>query len=271
MPHNLEETTSDGLQSELEVLIAKARAQVDLLKAKEDELARIESKADSSYFPLKKPGDENDVVKLNIGGTTYATVKSTISKQKGSYFYAMLYSGKFKPSPDGSYFVDRNPRYFDLIMDFMRNGESLDTHGLDTYEKKKLMADMAYFMLVVPKPPKAAWAWDETKKPNHATISEDGLKFTKSGGGSDWNCTVVSTEPIDRYTVKIDNRGGGSGNIMIGLVTGEDINPNGSNYTKRNVWYFYIYNGSLYGNATKSGSGYASAMMDNEYLTVVCF
>ena len=61
------------------------------------------------------------VIKLNVGGTRFETLKSTL--MRSGYFKA-LFSGRFADSiqKDGSYFVDRNGRIFGFLLNFLRCG-----------------------------------------------------------------------------------------------------------------------------------------------------
>jgi hypothetical protein len=61
-------------------------------------------------------------IKLDVGGQHFATSKDTLLKFEGSFFCAMLSSGQWKPDEDGTYFIDRNPRYFPYLLSYMRTG-----------------------------------------------------------------------------------------------------------------------------------------------------
>ena len=65
--------------------------------------------------------NESDIIKLNVGGVIYTTTKTTLC-QPGSWFETM-FSGKMKPGLqiDGSYFIDRNGKMFDYVLDYLRN------------------------------------------------------------------------------------------------------------------------------------------------------
>ncbi|EGT47525.1 hypothetical protein CAEBREN_00624 [Caenorhabditis brenneri] len=64
-----------------------------------------------------------NIVKLNIGGTIFQTTKSTLTKF-GGYFKTRLESGiPLERDDDGAIFVDRSPKHFGLILNFMRDGE----------------------------------------------------------------------------------------------------------------------------------------------------
>ena len=59
----------------------------------------------------------------------------------------MLGSGKWAPDADGSYFVDRNPKYFDFILDFLRTGEQPHLSSLPSEALEKLRKDVDYYQV----------------------------------------------------------------------------------------------------------------------------
>lgn len=65
-----------------------------------------------------------NVVTLNVGGQLFAALKSTLLKWNDTYFACML-DGNFKEkdtTQDDVLFIDRNPEYFKIILEFMRAG-----------------------------------------------------------------------------------------------------------------------------------------------------
>jgi len=88
---------------------------------------------------------------LDIGGTRFTTSKSTLMAFEGSYFHAMLSSGHWQPDEDGSYFIDRNPKFFDIILDYMRTGK-FDISDLNKKDLTQLQDDLDYFQIKLPTP-----------------------------------------------------------------------------------------------------------------------
>ena len=77
--------------------------------------------------------------------------------------------------------------------------------------------------------------WDSNKCGPHIQISQDGLTATKVNTTS-WNSAVFGTQPIfGTFKVKIINRVGG--NIMIGLVSPQQMNVNGNNFNNGHFIY----------------------------------
>lgn len=67
------------------------------------------------------------MIKLNVGGRVFATLKSTLTRNNTgdseSYFDGLL-GGKFVTTvdTDGSFFIDRNPEHFQMVLDYLRMG-----------------------------------------------------------------------------------------------------------------------------------------------------
>ncbi|ELR24748.1 K+ channel tetramerization subfamily protein [Acanthamoeba castellanii str. Neff] len=70
--------------------------------------------------------EKPELVKLNIGGTRYTTTKATLTRLEDSFFKALL-DGDIPSTLDdqGAYFIDREGRYFEPILNYMRTGELL--------------------------------------------------------------------------------------------------------------------------------------------------
>eukprot|EP00160_Parvularia_atlantis_P000519 Unigene10422_Nuclearia_a/m.31858 Unigene10422_Nuclearia_a/g.31858 ORF Unigene10422_Nuclearia_a/g.31858 Unigene10422_Nuclearia_a/m.31858 type:complete len:225 (-) Unigene10422_Nuclearia_a:95-769(-) len=63
-------------------------------------------------------------VVFNVGGTRFETTAVTVAKHPGSMLAAMV-SGTWATTADadGSFFIDRSPKYFELILDYLRTDE----------------------------------------------------------------------------------------------------------------------------------------------------
>eukprot|EP01125_Pyxidicula_operculata_P007628 TRINITY_DN2589_c0_g1_i1.p1 TRINITY_DN2589_c0_g1~~TRINITY_DN2589_c0_g1_i1.p1 ORF type:complete len:317 (-),score=58.78 TRINITY_DN2589_c0_g1_i1:123-1073(-) len=90
-------------------------------------------------------------IKFDIGGKIFATRKETLLNLEGSYFHAMVSSDIWKPDSDGCYFIDRNPEFFQHVLDYLRTGQ-LDLVGLDKRQIDRLKSDFEYYQLTFPKP-----------------------------------------------------------------------------------------------------------------------
>jgi len=65
-------------------------------------------------------------VKLDVGGQFFHTSVSNLTKYSLS-FLGVMFSGRHAlvKENDGSYFIDRSPKHFDLVLSFLRDGEVL--------------------------------------------------------------------------------------------------------------------------------------------------
>jgi hypothetical protein len=126
-----------------------------LLIAERDGIYKIEN------MMIKYPVVKSDIVKFNVGGTIFATYLSTITKKinkiNGDGFYEPnllqgLVSGltdvKFDNNKD--IFIDRNPKYFHYILDYLRmaNTNATFKYPADFDELNGLLNEASYFDLI---------------------------------------------------------------------------------------------------------------------------
>ncbi|PRP88975.1 hypothetical protein PROFUN_02253 [Planoprotostelium fungivorum] len=86
-------------------------------------------------------------VVLNVGGTRFETSKETLLKQKDTFFSALIESGS-QPGEDDVYFIDRNPEFFTIILDYLRSGKLM----LETLKPQQLegfRAELEYYHIKV--------------------------------------------------------------------------------------------------------------------------
>jgi len=116
------------------------------LKLEHEKLTKAKlayEKEDDQLKAFKKKLDNcieasTDKVKLDIGGRIFATTSATLSKEPS--MLSSMFSGHFdmEPDEDGCYFIDRNPDFFPIILDYLRKG----TIHLEEIEESQ-MADFA--------------------------------------------------------------------------------------------------------------------------------
>ncbi len=128
------------------------------LEEKEKEWSQLEKMVEEHTEKAKQK------IKLDIGGKRFNTSKATLLRFPNTYFHAMLFNGIWEQDEDGTYldcscnynliieeeyFIDRNPKYFDRILDYFRTGE-FSVEGLDETAIKKLTTDFDYFQIKLP-------------------------------------------------------------------------------------------------------------------------
>lgn len=103
-----------------------------------------------------------NTVKLNVGGTVFETLKSTLTKHEGFFktlletgvpvgFFVQFYFNKFtfqvQPEKDDKnrFFIDRSPKHFETVLNYMRSGVAI----LPDSEKelRELKEEAEYYLL----------------------------------------------------------------------------------------------------------------------------
>ncbi|EFP03466.1 hypothetical protein CRE_09623 [Caenorhabditis remanei] len=86
-----------------------------------------------------------DILKLNIGGTVFQTTVATLTKFDG-FFKAMLEIDiPLKKDENGCVFVDRSPRHFDYVLNYMRDGNVV--LPVCRRERQQLLQEARYYLL----------------------------------------------------------------------------------------------------------------------------
>ncbi|CCD64938.1 BTB domain-containing protein [Caenorhabditis elegans] len=87
----------------------------------------------------------SETVKLDVGGTIFKTSRSTLTKFNG-FFKTMLESDiGLKIDESGSIFIDRSPKNFDLILNFMRDGDVVLPNC--ELKLKELLVEAQFYLL----------------------------------------------------------------------------------------------------------------------------
>ncbi|RNA04959.1 BTB POZ domain-containing KCTD3-like [Brachionus plicatilis] len=99
---------------------------------------------------------ESDIVKLNVGGTMFSTLKSTLTKKiedkDGKLYlpnmFESLVDGFVKPKYDENkaIFIDRNPKYFGCILDYLRMANTDFEYELaSSIDKNELLKEEKFY------------------------------------------------------------------------------------------------------------------------------
>lgn len=122
------------------------------------EMARLSTKA-GELEKLSKPSKDTssvngfqatNVIELNIGGTKFQTTRETLTKVPGSFFETLL-SEQWSPflDRDGCIFIDRDPRAFGCILNYLRDYPrvTLNPYDLPDDQYKLLCEDANFYLL----------------------------------------------------------------------------------------------------------------------------
>jgi len=115
------------------------------LVAKERAWAEARERVESTLTALPSR------VKLNVGGMIFETSKETLLKHKGTFFDALLGSGRWAPEKDtGAFFIDRSPTLFAKVLDYLRGVLPLDVHVMSEDARTALRTELGYYLLPLP-------------------------------------------------------------------------------------------------------------------------
>ena len=88
----------ESIHSDIERLLLLSKRieqRINELDEKEENRKSLEQKMNSNAQKAKQK------IKLEVGGQLFATSKSALLSVEGTYFYALLSSGKWHPNKDG--------------------------------------------------------------------------------------------------------------------------------------------------------------------------
>ena len=144
----------------------------------------------------KKYADQNKVT-LNVGGTHFVTMRSTLLRFENTYFSALLGTeGRWKSEEeDGSYFLDRNPMGFDYVLDYMRDGDLKNFKVIKPEVLAKFKEHLEYLLLPLPPVLEAKKENQWSKKACSRKLVVEGKVLTKAVGDGDYNSGALGTAP----------------------------------------------------------------------------
>lgn len=142
------------LEKDTNDLLAASKELVDEVNKEKDYNSKIVEKF-KNYTPVN-----SDIVKLNVGGVPFSSFKSTLTKRikdplSGNYFQPSIFEGMLNGYTDTKYdenqaiFIDRNPKYFPFILDYLRNADSEFHFEMlpDSFDRSELAKEAKYYNL----------------------------------------------------------------------------------------------------------------------------
>ncbi|KAL6765594.1 hypothetical protein V8C86DRAFT_502207 [Haematococcus lacustris] len=109
------------------------------------------------------------VINFSVSGVPFATLLSTLHKETNSRLTAIARGSCLGAPRDatGAYFLDRDPKHFQLILNWLRDGWCALPRSSD--ERAELLAELQYYQL------HAMEAWVRSKEPTAAASSTTAL------------------------------------------------------------------------------------------------
>jgi hypothetical protein len=81
-----------------------------------------------------------------VGGTLFRTTTTTLCFEQS--LFTGMFSGRFpvEPNSEGHYFIDRSPKWFASILDYLRTREfALDIVSLSEKDRRSLKLELDYY------------------------------------------------------------------------------------------------------------------------------
>lgn len=95
--------------------------------------------------------ENNEFVGLNVGGQIFTTTKLTLLSVEQTFFTSLLNENFEEPLKDrsGNIFIDRSPKYFSFILDYLRNGicTQCDLDVFNKTEKYHLLLEARFYCI----------------------------------------------------------------------------------------------------------------------------
>ena len=174
--------TNDAKEAADRVMKEATEAAAKLI-ADEFEESRKEREAlvqEKAWMEKAHTFQKNKII-LNVGGQRFETSRQTLTSVPDTYL-ASMFSGRFELEPDvddGSYFIDRDPRHFNLVLNHLRHCGSSTASAvastMDEQQRKELEDELAFYGLL-----------DRMLPPHHKQdqIGRDLLRRACSGTGT---------------------------------------------------------------------------------------
>eukprot|EP00929_Paragymnodinium_shiwhaense_P122609 TRINITY_DN9549_c1_g2_i1.p1 TRINITY_DN9549_c1_g2~~TRINITY_DN9549_c1_g2_i1.p1 ORF type:complete len:363 (-),score=38.32 TRINITY_DN9549_c1_g2_i1:166-1254(-) len=98
--------------------------------------------------PAPKRLRKSDSVTLNVGGQRFQTSLATLGSDPDSFFGALA-SGRHRVDweQDGSLFIDRSPKHFPFVLEYLRNGRSTPLQFESTLHMDELRLEAEFYGL----------------------------------------------------------------------------------------------------------------------------
>ncbi|UMM20511.1 hypothetical protein L5515_015759 [Caenorhabditis briggsae] len=89
--------------------------------------------------------DKDPIVKLNVGGVTFQTLKSTLTKHKSMFKVMLETEMPVTKDESGCIFIDRDPKKFEKVLEFLRTGR------IDFSESVKIIENDSELLKIIKK------------------------------------------------------------------------------------------------------------------------
>jgi len=144
--------TGDEPEAKESSLVDQILAKLGTCKSVTEAVDEFNKKYRALMEPEEEDGNEtNDTLKdpiiLNVGGEHFSTSLATLRAKNGTYLEKMFRKeADTTSSPDGTYFIDREPSTFEYVLEYLRTDDMLVKSG-DESVRMQVLGDAEYFEL----------------------------------------------------------------------------------------------------------------------------
>ncbi|RUP45657.1 BTB/POZ protein [Jimgerdemannia flammicorona] len=98
------------------------------------------------------PENGDEIVRLNVGGTLFATTRTTLSSVPNTFFHGLLSRSYTTRLVDSAIFIDRSPTHFNYILDGLRHLGRINL-PLDAMTWPEIEREAAFYGVPFSRPP----------------------------------------------------------------------------------------------------------------------
>jgi hypothetical protein len=200
---------------------------------------------------------DSDIVELNVGGRYFATSRQTLQSQDSMLF--AMFSGKYNLKKDntGRFFIDRDGKYFNHILNYLRDGTTPPFSPKYKPEKYHCLASEAQFYQIqglIDKLQQKYPKWKLTEASSTIVLSPDGYTAESRSDSGDYyiarcteQCFMLTPQTKEYFEAQVFI----PENSIVAIGLGSDkMDPakiQNSGWSKENCGVgLYIFGGAIY-------------------------
>ncbi|KAK2962220.1 putative polyA polymerase [Blattamonas nauphoetae] len=197
--------TFENTKQEQDAIINAKMAELDELKQsiekQKNELERERKRLELIQNDNETQQLDDQAIELNVGGVIFCTQLKTLRRFESSMLFRMFSGSHLLPrDKQGRIFIDRNPRMFELLLEYMRTGH-LPLSFRNSSDEKSFQTELDYFALS-PQTVHFNSAWNSQLKSNGLKVSEDGKTVEVVGDDGD-HTVIIGDNKITHGTITV--------------------------------------------------------------------
>eukprot|EP01050_Picozoa_sp_SAG11_P037100 SAG11_NODE_14467_length_610_cov_102.191781_1_plen_182_part_01 len=116
------------------------------MEQREVEFAGKMSALEQEKEQMESRVNVGQIVELNVGGQCFTTSSNTLQSRPGSMISAMFTRWDIPKDKEGRFFIDRDPRFFSEILNYLRDPEQY-VFSIDENHSEQFKLELDYFGL----------------------------------------------------------------------------------------------------------------------------